>query len=164
MRTAIFAFAFSVPASLMLLSGSGLALDPVAVLTGKAGVKDGDGILFGKVEVRLQGIAAPEYNGKKKEPGGFESLNSLRRIVRDKRLVCHLDGTTAGPDHRPVGICYLEGEDLGAYQVKNGHARDCPRYSQGRYADLEKLAQAAGKNLSTIYRLPKYCKKSRSDQ
>lgn len=34
------------------------------MLTGIASVKDGDGLQFGSVEIRLQGIAAPELDDK----------------------------------------------------------------------------------------------------
>lgn len=38
--------------------------EPVAMMIGIASVKDGDGLLFGDVELRLQGIAAPELDDK----------------------------------------------------------------------------------------------------
>jgi micrococcal nuclease len=38
---------------------------------------------------------------------------------------------------RWVGVCYLDGQDIGAIAVANGHALDCRRYSGGRYRDLE---------------------------
>jgi micrococcal nuclease len=31
----------------------------------------------------------------------------------------------------------LDGQDIGAIAVANGHALDCRRYSGGRYRDLE---------------------------
>jgi endonuclease YncB( thermonuclease family) len=144
---------------LLLLTDPVSAQDTVAEITGIAAVKDGDGILFGRVEIRLQGIAAPEYNNRKKEPGGRESLYSLHRLVQGKRVICKLDGTTAS-SNRPVGICYLNGVDIGAYQVRIGQARDCPRFSNGRYFQLERLAQESGKNLKGIYALPTYCEES----
>ena len=72
----------------------------VAKISGIANVKDGDGILFGKVEIRLQGIAAPEYNSKKMEKFGWESSVHLRQLVGGKELICHLDGTVAS-SNRP---------------------------------------------------------------
>ncbi|MCB1460966.1 MAG: thermonuclease family protein [Nitratireductor sp.] len=134
------------------------AFEPVATIAGKASVRDGDGILFGKVEIRLQGIAAPEDGPGKRQPGGAESTASLRRLVDGAMLVCRLDGTTAGKGNRPVGICYLGSLDIGLHQVRNGHARDCPHFSGGRYAEAEREAQADGKNLAAIYPLPPYCR------
>lgn len=132
-----------------------LDFEPAATLIGIAKVKDGDGVLFGKVEVRLQGVAAPEDNKKRLEKGGVESTKNLQLFVSGKQLKCYLDGTRAR--HRPVGVCFLNGIDIGKYQVAAGHARDCPRFSKGRYATTEAEARSKGRNLSDIYTLPKYC-------
>lgn len=48
-------------------------------------MRDGDGVLFGDVEVRLRGIAAPEDNQKKREPGGPESTKKLRSIIGETK-------------------------------------------------------------------------------
>lgn len=133
-----------------------LAYETKAVISGIAGVKDGDGILFGDVEIRLQGIAAPEDNSKKTEPGGPEATANLKKLADGKLVVCHLDGTTAS-SNRPVGICYVDGHDLGALQVRQGFARDCARYSGRRYATDEVAAKAAGSKLAETYPLPSYC-------
>ena len=134
----------------LFAASPGLA-EPVATLSGIAEVRDGDGILFGEVEVRLQGIAAPELG----ERGGQESFRNLARLARGKSVTCELDGTVA--NRRPVGICYLDGEDLAEQQVLQGHARDCPRYSRGRYRQAEREARSGGTDLSAIYPLPGYC-------
>lgn len=135
-----------------------LAASPSLAATTVSGVPivvDGDGLQFGELEVRLQGIAAPEDRANAREPGGVESTANLRSLVGDN-VECFLDGTqTRG---RPVGVCYGRGgRDLGLKQVESGHARDCPRYSNGRYAKAEEGARAAGKDLSRIYSLPEYC-------
>lgn len=106
------------------------------------------------VDIRLQGIAAPEDNGAKREPGGPEATASLGRIVDGKHLTCALDGTTARG--RPVAVCTVDGKDVGELQVRAGHARDCPGFSKGRYAAAE-LAARATRDLSAIYPLPGYC-------
>ncbi|MCP4406567.1 MAG: thermonuclease family protein [Gammaproteobacteria bacterium] len=146
-----------------------LGFKPIAALWGLATVRDGDGVLFGDVEVRLRGIAAPEDSQKNREPGGPESTENLRDIVekhktdRGQLMLCHLDGSvTRG---RPVGVCFLKYpggvggkmRDIGRLQVEMGHARDCPRFSGGMYADAEKLAKENGQDLSAIYPLPNYC-------
>ena len=129
--------------------------EPVATLTGIAQVKDGDGVLFGKVEIRLQGIAAPEDNRNRHDPDGPASSDNLRALVSGKTLTCYFDGTkTRG---RPVGVCFLGKVDIGEHQVATGHARDCFRFSKGRYANAEALAQNNGRDLSATYKLPKYC-------
>lgn len=126
-------------------------------IVGIARVVDGDGISVGDIpDIRLQGIAAPEDNDVRRQPGGPESSANLRALVEGKEVVCQPDGTkTRG---RPVAICYLRAQDIGLHQVVSGHARDCPRFSKGRYAEAEAKARAAGRDLSAIYPLPGYCK------
>ena len=148
-----FAIIFSAPT---LGQEINLDFEPAATLIGIAKVKDGDGVLFGKVEVRLQGVAAPEDSKKRRGKGGAESTKNLRQLVSGKQLECYLDGTRAG--QRPVGVCFLDGVDIGKHQIATGHARDCPRFSKGRYAATEAEAQSKGYDLSKIYTLPKYCK------
>lgn len=141
---------------ILACSGSADAYETTAVLSGIGTVEDGDGILFGEIEVRLQGIAAPEDNNRKQEAGGVESTENLRKLVDGKFVVCHLDGTTAV--RRPVGICFVNGVETNHYQVETGHARDCEAFSKGRYNEAELAARVAGNNLSAIYKLPAYCK------
>lgn len=149
---AIIAFAASV-------AGVGLSADlPFAVrgeMSGVASVVDGDGLAIAGVEVRLQGIAAPENNAARIEVGGKDATRALERLSEGKWAICYLDGTTTRG--RPVGVCYIAGEDVGEVMVREGFARDCPRYSKGRYADAEGQAISSGRNLSLIYPLPRYC-------
>lgn len=125
-------------------------------IVGIARVVDGDGISVGDIpDIRLQGVAAPENNGAKREPGGPESTANLRAFVEGKSVVCKPDGTrTRG---RPVAVCFLGEKDIGLHQVETGHARDCPRFSGRRYADAEARARAGGRDLRAIYPLPAYC-------
>ena len=131
------------------------SFEAVAVLSGMGKAKDGDGIVFGKVEVRLQGIAAPEDSHHKTEPGGKASTLNLKELVDGELVVCHLDGSTAGK--RPVGVCFVDGIEVNKHQIATGHARDCPAFSKGRYNEDEVRARKAGNNLSLIYDLPDYC-------
>jgi micrococcal nuclease len=132
-------------------SASPTFCDPVAVLSGVADVQDGDGLLFGRVEVRLQGIAAPELE----QPMGPESYQNLVRLAQGKQVRCELDGTVA--NRRPVGVCFADGRDVGRLQVEQGFALDCARYSKGRYREAEALALNTGNDLSAAYELPSYC-------
>lgn len=124
----------------------------VARIVGIALVEDGDGILFGKVEIRLQGIAAPEL----RDPYGNESKSALTELVAGKLASCELDGTVAS-SNRPVGVCFVDGTDVGGEMVRLGFARDCPAFSFGRYDAHERIARAAGRDLSGHYELPTYC-------
>lgn len=95
-------------ASSALDAGPGIA----ATLTGIATAHDGDDVRFGKVRVRLQGIAAPEGHRNLREPGGAEATDHLRNLVDHRELTCLLDGETAGRNMRPSAICYLEAKIL----------------------------------------------------
>ena len=132
--------------------GSAVAVQPIARITGVASVKDGDGVLFGKVEIRLQGVAAPEL----RDPYGKESKAALADLIEGKTALCELDGTVAS-SNRPVGICFVDRIDVGAEMIRLGFARDCTAFSLGRYNAIEKEAREAGHNLSLTYSLPDYC-------
>jgi micrococcal nuclease len=124
------------------------ALAEPTVLTGTVTkVRDGDTIEVGKIPIRLQGVSAPEM----KEPLGPQSKKFMVDLVRAKRVRCDLNGEKS--HDRFVGICYLQGKDIGAAVIKAGLALDCPRFSGGRYKAIE-VAAARGK-----ITLPGYCKK-----
>lgn len=57
---------------------------------------------------------------------------------------------------RCAGACYLDAADISEILVHRGLARDCPRYSQGRYAEAELQAAAAGATIGDDYPLPGY--------
>jgi micrococcal nuclease len=59
---------------------------------------------------------------------------------------------------RCVGICYLDGEDISEILVRRGLARDCPRFSSGRYAQAKRQAAADGAVIRVAYSLPAYCR------
>ncbi len=115
-------------------------------------VRDGDTIELGPIAVRLQGIAAPERD----EPGGDIAADAMRDLVLGKDLRCDLTGDRS--HDRVIGVCFLaDGRDIGEVMVFQGHARDCRRFSKGRYADAERHARAMGHDLSRVYPLPEYC-------
>ena len=137
-----------------LLATPAAAFTPVATIESPARVVDGDTLFVGNVEVRLQGVAAPEH-GRLTEPGGPEATALLRRAADGLTVRCDLDGTRTRA--REVGVCYAGGTELNAALVRAGVARDCPRYSGGRYAALEGAARTEGRDLSRLYALPGYC-------
>lgn len=126
----------------------------IDVIHGLAKVIDGDGVEINGVEIRLQGIAAPEHRKNPKTIGN-KSTKNLRNLVDGKYLICHMDGTKAGK--RPVGVCFLNILDIGQLQVETGHARDCEAFSNGRYNKFELAAKSNGHDLSIKYELPQYC-------
>ena len=108
-------------------------------------IRDGDTIEVAGVPIRLNGVAAPETH----EPGGQEATAAMARMVDGKTVTCDLNGERS--HDRRVGICYLDGHDIGAAIIGLGVARDCPRYSGGRYAAVERPEAAD-------LPLPAYCR------
>jgi micrococcal nuclease len=113
-------------------------------------VRDGDTIVVGRTPVRLQGVAAPEL----RQPLGADARRYLRDLAEGRRVECEPDGTRSYD--RIVAVCRLDGEDIGALLIRRGLARDCARYSKGRYAALE---AAAGAPIRRLYELPSYCRR-----
>jgi len=109
-------------------------------VSGQARVIDGDTIHLAvpgtdkPVKVRLQGVAAPERS----DAGGFEATQYVKQLAEGREVRCELDGSRS--KDRVVGVCYVSGKDLGAEVIAAGLARDCPRFSGGRYQALEKPA------------------------
>jgi hypothetical protein len=132
-----------------------LAVAPAAAaerLVGRAKAVDGDTLEVAGIRVRLQGVAAPEikHPGQPKpELGGPEAAAFMARLVDGQTLVCELTGERT--QTRRVGVCRLEGRDVGAEVIAAGLARGCPRFRKGRYAVLER---PAARSLT----LPGYCK------
>lgn len=145
--------ASTVAAVLFVTAGTATAGScPRGMLTGEVThVRDGDTIVVGSMPIRLNGLAAPEGD----EPGGATATHAMIELVRDRRLRCELNGE--GTHDRCVGVCYLEGMDIAEALVLAGLARDCPRFSGGRYRDAEEIATSAGAKIGKTYRLPRYC-------
>jgi micrococcal nuclease len=117
-------------------------------LHGRGKVTDGDTLRVGGVAVRLQGIAAPEMD----EAGGAAAKAYLRELAEGQTVVCALTGErTHG---RRVGTCWVGSQDLAEAVIAAGLARDCPRFSGGRYAGVE---QPQAQSLP----LPSYCRPQR---
>lgn len=143
---------FSISACLLILSLA-LALayapqvlaDPTSLEGQVTKVRDGDTIEVGRVPIRLNGVSAPEMN----EPLGPQSKAFMTDLVMGKRVRCELNGEKT--HDRFVGVCYLDGKDIGATVIANGLALDCPRFSGRRYAEY-KVEGAAAK-----MKLPGYC-------
>ncbi len=129
---------------------------PRAAETAVAGrvtrVRDGDTLEIGRTVVRLQGVAAPERG----EPLAAEATRALSSLVAAREVRCVPDGTRSRG--RVVAVCRVAGLDVGAVLVRRGLARDCVRYSRGRYAADEEAAADAGARIRATYALPSYCR------
>jgi micrococcal nuclease len=128
-----------------------LAMAPVkaadTALTGTVDhVRDGDTIEVGNIAIRLNGVSAPELD----EHLGPQSKNFMQELVLNKTIRCELNGEKTYD--RVVGVCYLEGKDIGISVIENGLALDCPKYSHGHYSKYE-TAKAREE-----IELPDYCR------
>ncbi len=95
-------------------------------------VRDVDTIEVDNLPVRLNGLDGAELD----ERNGRAGKAWMQRLVLSKPVRCRLNG--AKTYDRYVGTCYLRsGEDIGVLAVAEGFARDCPRYSNGKYAEFE---------------------------
>ena len=94
-------------------------------------VRDADTIVVGGTPVRLNGVDAPELSTR----AGQDAKRWMKNYLRDKSIECELNGDRTGD--RYVGVCFADGDDIGAAVIAAGHALDCRRYSGGRYAHLE---------------------------
>jgi micrococcal nuclease len=140
-------------ALLVTATAAAAAPCPRGTLTGEVTfVRDGDTIVVGSMPIRLNGLAAPDGD----EPGGEAATRAMVKLVDGQRLRCELNGERT--HDRCVGVCYLEGVDISAEMVLRGVARDCPRFSGGRYHVIEAQAAADGATIGRTYRLPGYCR------
>ncbi len=105
-------------------------------------VRDADTIELatsrGRIAIRLNGVDAHELD----ERGGRAGKQWMARSYGGQPLRCVLNGDKTYD--RWVGVCYdRNGTDIGAAVIAAGHARDCPRFSSGRYRKFETKASRA---------------------
>lgn len=107
-------------------------ITPPTVLNGPAYVVDGDTIVVRKTQIRLFGVDAPEMN----HPYGRRAKSSLMALCRGQSIRAEIvEMDTHG---RTVARCYLsDGRDVSAEMVKLGMAIDWPKFSGGKYGNLE---------------------------
>ncbi|WP_254429115.1 MULTISPECIES: thermonuclease family protein [unclassified Ruegeria] len=98
---------------------------------GIARVRDVDTVVVQGVPVRLNGVDGPELSTS----AGMAAKQWMADHLRGKTVTCKLNGERTYD--RWVGVCYVDGEDIGAASIAAGHALDCRRYSGGRYRSLE---------------------------
>ncbi|WP_415013131.1 thermonuclease family protein [Brevundimonas sp.] len=108
-------------------------------ISGPARIVDGDGLEIGGQRIRLHGVDAFET---RQMCGGHAcgraSADALRTLVGGRSVDCaEMDRDRYG---RIVAVCHAGGQDLGAAQVRRGHAVAYTRYSQ-RYVLEERAAR-----------------------
>lgn len=94
-------------------------------------VRDADTIVVDGTPVRLQGVDAPEL----KTRAGKDARRWMVNYLAGKEVQCDLTGERSYD--RWIGVCYVDGVDIGGAVIAAGHALDCKRYSGGRYRHLE---------------------------
>jgi micrococcal nuclease len=91
-----------------------------------------------RASIRLNGLAAPEWDA----PGGQEATDAMKALVLGKLVTCDLHGDRTYD--RCVAICRLKGADISEMLIRQRLARDCPRFSGGRYGETEQAAVDPG--------------------
>ena len=95
-------------------------------------VRDADTIEVNDIPIRFNGVDAPD----KGQPGFKEGKEWMKRNYTGRLVRCILTG--AKTYDRWVGTCYgTNGENISARVIGAGWARDCPRYSGGKYRKYE---------------------------
>ncbi|MEQ5870211.1 thermonuclease family protein [Sagittula sp. NFXS13] len=94
-------------------------------------VRDADTIVVDGTPVRLNGVDAPEL----RTAAGKNAKRWVVNYLRGREVSCELNGERSYD--RWIGVCYADGQDIGAAVIAAGHALDCRRYSGGRYRHLE---------------------------
>jgi endonuclease YncB( thermonuclease family) len=114
-------------------------------IRGHAHVIDGDTISIGAARIRLEGIDAPESGQTCKRkwigswPCGAVATEALTRIVENRTVSCEPRGLDKYG--RTLAVCFVDGRDINAQMVRQGHAWAFVRYSQS-YVNEEALAKA----------------------
>ncbi|HYG27397.1 MAG TPA: thermonuclease family protein [Caulobacteraceae bacterium] len=105
-------------------------------LSGAPQVTDGDTLRLNGVRIRLAGIDAPEIS----TAAGRAAKRHLAELIAGADVGC-IDTGERSYD-RVVAICSLAGgEDMAGRMVADGWAMEAPRFSGGRYAELQRQAE-----------------------
>ena len=107
------------------------------VLKGKARIIDGDTIEINKEKIRFGGINSPERN----ETGYRLAKDKLIEKIANNILTCVRE-KNKDKYRRTVAECFIDGESLSSFMVREGYACDYIYYSKGKYAKEQKYAKA----------------------
>ena len=91
------------------------------------GIIDGDTLQCGSERIRIWGIDSVERG----QPGYREAGEHLQKLTRGP-VECV--GKYRDRYRRLVAMCYLSKSDIGGQMVRDGFAKDYPRYSGGYYS------------------------------
>ena len=126
------------------------SLAQAADLSGVPRIVDGDTLVIGTTKIRLEGIDAPEtdqlcLNADGANWGcGIDARDKLAAHIRARDIRCTASGVDAY--HRTLATCYVGGEDLNAWMVREGWALAYVRYSSA-YRGIENDARTQRRGL-----------------
>ena len=106
------------------------------IAKGKARIIDGDTIEINKEKIRFGGINSPE----RKEIGYRLAKDKLIEKIASNIVTCVRE-KNKDKYRRTVAECFINGESLSSFMVKNGYACDYIYYSKGKYAKEQKYSQ-----------------------
>ena len=122
----------------------------INIVKGKAVIIDGDTIKINGQAIRFGGIDAPEsfYRGKKQECYlnekkvfcGELSKQKLKEKISSNIVSC-IKEEKKDIYQRIIAECFINGESLSSFMVRNGYAFDYKRYSDRKYAHDEEYAK-----------------------
>lgn len=138
-------------ATLFVVPSITVAQTPLAKIIGKARVIDGDTINIGGIQIRLEGIDAPETEqtcvGAKGDQWqcGKTATQRLSILIKGEEVTCEKSGEDRYK--RTLAFCRLaDGTELNAWLVREGFALAFVKYST-RYVKEEKEAKGAKRGL-----------------
>ncbi len=132
---------------LLAIPFEGIARSEVSsgAIKGPAHVIDGDTIGIGETRIRLEGIDAPETGQTCKRkwfgswPCGAVATEALTHMLENRTVSCEPRGLDKYG--RTLAVCFVDGRDVNAQMVREGHAWAFVRYSQ-TYVREEAQARA----------------------
>ena len=106
------------------------------IVKGKASIIDGDTIKIKNEKIRFGGIDTPEKN----QTGHEFSKQKLKEKIAKNIVTCVRE---KNKDYwgRTVAECFVKGESISSFMVKNGYACDYVKYSKKKYAKDQKNAK-----------------------
>jgi endonuclease YncB( thermonuclease family) len=140
MRPARLFAALAVSAATALSAGTPAA----AEVKGRPLVVSGDTLRFGREEVRLHGVDAPEQDQYcENEYGrtfecGIQAIDALTELIGRRMVTCV--GRRRNEEGHLLSVCYAGDTNLNARMVRTGWAVARPA-EQPDFASLEKLAR-----------------------
>lgn len=140
-----------------------------AEIVGRASVIDGDTIEVNGIRIRFEGIDAPESrqicnNASRKayRCGQISAIALDAFLSKSRPTACTATGKSY---NRIVGYCRrADGEDVNQWMVRNGHAVDWTKYSQGRYLAEQREARGLRRGIwSGSFQMPCEVRGSKCD-